>query len=32
VNTKFLVLQINNHLNRQNYTEQMILKWSTLCC
>ena len=33
MNTKFLGLQINNHINWKNHVEQMILKkQSTLCC
>jgi hypothetical protein len=32
VNKKLFGSQIHNHLNWKNYTEQMIPKWSILCC
>ena len=31
VNTKFLGLQIDNHINWKNYIEEIIPKWNTLC-
>jgi hypothetical protein len=32
VNTKFLDLQVDNHLNWKNHIELMIPKWSMLRC
>ena len=32
VNTKFLSFQIDNHINCKNHVEEMIPKWSMLCC
>jgi len=32
LNTKFLVLQIDNHLNWKNHIEQLIPKLSGTCC
>jgi hypothetical protein len=31
VNTKFLGLQIDNHLNWKNHIKEMMPKWSMLC-
>jgi len=31
VNTKFLGLQIDNHISWKNNIEEMMPKWSTLC-
>jgi hypothetical protein len=32
VNTKFLHLQIDNHLNRKNHIDQLVQKLSGECC
>jgi len=32
VNTKFLGLQIDNHINWKNHIKQIIPKWGMLCC
>jgi len=32
VNTKFLVLLMDNLINWKNQIQQMILKWNMLCC
>ena len=31
VDTKFLVLQIDNHINWKSHIEEIIPKWSMLC-
>jgi hypothetical protein len=31
VNTKFLGLQINNHINWKNHIEEIMPKWSMIC-